>query len=101
MRIFSHLTKKETRRFNFRHVTRAAQGGLCRDAVETHPLPRTLRRRQSLGQRWAFTPQLTPPKVVSVIVSSPATLIFLCGDDRRRARHGSRQALAMQSQSGE
>ena len=98
MRIFSLLTKKETRRFNFRHVTRAAQGGLCRDAVGTHPLPRTFCRRRRLGQRWAFTP---PPKVVSVIVSSPATLIFLCGDDRRRARHGSRQALAMQSQSGE
>ena len=27
MRIFSLLTRKETRRFNFRHVTRAAQGG--------------------------------------------------------------------------
>ena len=27
MRIFLLLTRKETRRFNFRHVTRAAQGG--------------------------------------------------------------------------
>ena len=101
MRNFSILTKKETRRFNFRHVTRAAQGGLCRDAVGTHPLPRTLRRRQSLGQRWAFTPQLTPPKVVPVIFSSRHCHPHLPVDTTRRACRGLRQALAMQSQSGE
>ena len=45
MRIFSLLTRKETRRFNFRHVTRAAQGGP--DPGLADPVANRQPRRQS------------------------------------------------------
>ena len=62
MRIFLHLTKEETRRFNLRHVTRGAQGGPRRDQRATlarrrRPPASTRRRRV---QERARTPDSNP-----------------------------------------